>query len=51
VLNGIWSTPPPAEDVIGGVSAIIWALTLLPLLKYVSVLVDEVLHVLLTAVG
>ena len=27
---------PSEEDVIGGVSAIVWALTLLPLLKYVS---------------
>ena len=44
VLNGIWTTTPPAEDVIGGISAIIWSLTLLPLLKYVSVLADEVLH-------
>ncbi|KAK2467233.1 hypothetical protein APHAL10511_000782 [Amanita phalloides] len=37
-LNGIWpgSGPTPShEDVIGGISAIIWALTLLPLLKYV----------------
>ncbi|PSR72214.1 hypothetical protein PHLCEN_2v11921 [Hermanssonia centrifuga] len=37
-LNGIWpasSAVPPEEDVIGGLSAIIWALTLLPLLKYV----------------
>src|SRR5258706_5412510 len=45
VLNGIWQTTPSAEDVVGGISAIIWALTLLPLLKYVSVLADEVLHV------
>ena len=44
VLNGIWSSPPAAEDVIGGISAIIWAITLLPLLKYVSALADEVLH-------
>ena len=38
VLNGIWpaSGPvPPEEDIIGGLSAIIWSLTLLPLLKYV----------------
>lgn len=37
-LNGLWPTTgpvPPTEDVIGGLSAIIWALTLLPLLKYV----------------
>ena len=48
VLNGIWSTAPPAEDVIGGISAIIWALTLLPLLKYVSVLASDILHLGLT---
>jgi len=39
-LNGIWPANgplPPAEDVIGGVSAIIWAITLLPLIKYASV--------------
>jgi len=38
VLNGIWPAAGPVpskEDVIGGVSAIIWSLTLLPLLKYV----------------
>lgn len=37
VLNGIWgtTTAPSEEDVIGGISAIIWSLTLLPLLKYV----------------
>ncbi|EJU00469.1 potassium transporter [Dacryopinax primogenitus] len=38
VLNGIWPSSgdvPSEEDVIGGVSAIIWSLTLLPLLKYV----------------
>ncbi|KAH8091723.1 potassium transporter [Cristinia sonorae] len=38
VLNGIWPAAgevPPAEDVVGGISAIIWALTFLPLLKYV----------------
>ncbi|KJA24112.1 hypothetical protein HYPSUDRAFT_39258 [Hypholoma sublateritium FD-334 SS-4] len=37
VLNGIWpsSGPVPSkEDIIGGVSAIIWSLTLLPLIKY-----------------
>ncbi|KIY45499.1 potassium transporter [Fistulina hepatica ATCC 64428] len=37
VLNGIWpaSGPVPSkEDVIGGISAIIWSLTLLPLVKY-----------------
>ncbi|CAK5270446.1 unnamed protein product [Mycena citricolor] len=40
VLNGIWpaagSVPAP-EDVVGGISAIIWALTLLPLIKYVFI--------------
>lgn len=39
-FNGIWPANgplPPAEDVIGGVSAIIWAITLLPLIKYASV--------------
>ncbi|RXK34903.1 hypothetical protein M231_07837 [Tremella mesenterica] len=38
VLNGIWSSSgpaPPAEDVLGGISAIIWTLTILPLVKYV----------------
>ena len=45
VLNGIWPTTPSAEDVIGGISAIVWALTLLALLKYVSVLANEVLHI------
>ncbi|TRM65069.1 potassium transporter [Schizophyllum amplum] len=40
VLNGIWpasGSVPSQEDVIGGVSAIIWSLTLIPLLKYVFV--------------
>ncbi|KAJ3786207.1 potassium transporter [Lentinula aff. detonsa] len=40
VLNGIWpsSGPVPSkEDVIGGISAIIWSLTLLPSIKYVIV--------------
>ena len=39
VLNGIWPSDGPVpskEDVIGGISAIIWSLTLLPLLKYVN---------------
>ncbi|ORY35333.1 potassium transporter [Naematelia encephala] len=39
VLNGIWSSSgdaPSEEDVIGGISAIIWAITLLPLIKYVG---------------
>ncbi|KAL0581213.1 hypothetical protein V5O48_000801 [Marasmius crinis-equi] len=37
VLNGIWDPNdpvPPKEDIIGGVSAVIWAVTLLPLIKY-----------------
>ena len=41
VLNGIWPADGPVpseEDVIGGISAIIWALTILPLIKYVSIL-------------
>lgn len=40
VLNGIWPANEPApseEDVIGGTSAIIWSMTLLPLLKYVII--------------
>ncbi|TEB40003.1 potassium transporter [Coprinellus micaceus] len=40
VLNGIWpaSGPVPSkEDVIGGISAIVWALTLIPLIKYVFI--------------
>lgn len=39
VLNGIWPASgkiPSEEDVIGGLSAIVWSLTLLPLLKYVG---------------
>jgi len=39
VLTTLWSTtgpPPDKEDVIGGISAIVWAFSLLPLLKYVS---------------
>lgn len=38
VLNGIWPATGPVpseEDVIGGVSAIIWSISLLPLIKYV----------------
>ncbi|KIY46745.1 potassium transporter [Fistulina hepatica ATCC 64428] len=37
VLNGIWpasGSVPSKEDVIGGISAIVWSLTLLPLVKY-----------------
>ncbi|KAF8520592.1 potassium transporter [Hysterangium stoloniferum] len=40
VLNGIWPASGPApskDDVIGGISCIIWALTILPFLKYVFV--------------
>jgi KUP system potassium uptake protein len=40
VLNGIWPSDGPVpskEDIIGGVSAIVWSLTLLPLLKYVCI--------------
>ncbi|KAG8951578.1 hypothetical protein FRC04_005865 [Tulasnella sp. 424] len=43
VLNGIWpaSGPaPPKEDVIGGISAIIWSLTLIPLLKYIFIVLQ-----------
>ena len=39
VLNGIWPATEPApskEDVIGGISAIVWSMSLLPLLKYVG---------------
>lgn len=38
VLNGIWpgsGSVPSEEDVLGGISAIVWSLTLLPLVKYV----------------
>ncbi|KAF8918970.1 potassium transporter [Mucidula mucida] len=40
VLNGIWpasAAAPSQEDVIGGVSAIVWAISLLPLIKYVFI--------------
>ena len=40
VLNGIWPADgpaPPKEDVVGAISAIVWAMTLMPFLKYVSV--------------
>jgi K+ potassium transporter integral membrane domain len=39
VLNGIWPSSgplPSKDDVIGGLSAIIWSLTILPLIKYAS---------------
>ncbi|KAJ7451614.1 potassium transporter [Mycena latifolia] len=40
VLNGIWPASgdvPPKEDIIGGISATIWSLTLIPLIKYVFI--------------
>lgn len=40
-LNGIWPADGPVpseEDIIGGISVIVWALTLLPLLKYVNLI-------------
>ncbi|EIN06328.1 potassium transporter [Punctularia strigosozonata HHB-11173 SS5] len=40
VLNGIWASDGPVpskEDVIGSISAILWSLTLLPLVKYVFI--------------
>jgi KUP system potassium uptake protein len=40
VLNGIWPADGPApskEDAIGAISAIVWSMTFLPLLKYVSI--------------
>ncbi|KAG8950975.1 hypothetical protein FRC00_007465, partial [Tulasnella sp. 408] len=43
VLNGIWPASGPApskEDVIGGVSAIIWSLTLVPLIKYIIIVLQ-----------
>ncbi|KAG8998097.1 hypothetical protein FRB90_012378 [Tulasnella sp. 427] len=43
VLNGIWPSSGPApskEDVIGGVSAIVWSLTLVPLLKYIIIVLQ-----------
>ena len=50
-LNGIWPPDKPApseEDVIGGVSAIIWAIIILPLFKYVCIvpLVDHLLSLI-----
>ena len=44
MLNGIWSSAgdaPSEEDIVGGISAIVWSLTLLPLLKYVRVAVEK----------
>jgi KUP system potassium uptake protein len=38
VLNGLWPASgdvPSEENIIGGISAIIWFLTILPLIKYV----------------
>ncbi|KJA24114.1 hypothetical protein HYPSUDRAFT_39261 [Hypholoma sublateritium FD-334 SS-4] len=43
VLNGIWpsSGPVPSkEDIIGGISAIIWSITLLPLIKYAFIVLS-----------
>ncbi|KAG8949506.1 hypothetical protein FRC00_008099, partial [Tulasnella sp. 408] len=43
VLNGIWPASGPApskEDVIGGVSAIVWSLTLVPLIKYIIIVLQ-----------
>jgi len=40
-LNGIWPSHhpvPPPQDVIGGLSAIFWALTIIPLIKYVRII-------------
>ncbi|KAG6828165.1 hypothetical protein H0H92_008933 [Tricholoma furcatifolium] len=40
VLNGLWPATgpvPPEEDIIGGISAIVWSLLLLPLVKYVFI--------------
>ncbi|EIM80921.1 potassium transporter [Stereum hirsutum FP-91666 SS1] len=39
-MNGLWPATgpvPSAEDVVGGISAIVWALTIIPLVKYVFV--------------
>ncbi len=42
VLNGIFgtTTAPSAEDTIGAVSAIVWALTLVPLIKYCLIVLN-----------
>lgn len=42
VLNGIFgtTTAPSAEDIIGAVSAIVWALTLVPLIKYCLIVLN-----------
>jgi len=40
VLNGIWPVDGPVpseEDVIGGISAIFWSMTFIPLCKYVFI--------------
>ncbi|KAJ7797662.1 potassium transporter [Mycena olivaceomarginata] len=40
VLNGIWPASgdaPSRDDVVGGISCIIWSITLLPLVKYVLI--------------
>jgi KUP system potassium uptake protein len=40
VLNGLWPASgdvPSEENIIGGISAIIWFLTILPLIKYVFI--------------
>ncbi|EIM79439.1 uncharacterized protein STEHIDRAFT_163629 [Stereum hirsutum FP-91666 SS1] len=39
-MNGLWPATgpvPSAEDVVGGISAIVWALTIIPLVKYVFI--------------
>lgn len=49
-LNGIWPSGgdvPSDEDVIGGLSAIIWAITLLPLIKYVCLFLARFYHPML----
>ncbi|KAG8886271.1 hypothetical protein FRB98_001368 [Tulasnella sp. 332] len=43
VLNGIWPSSGPApseEDIIGGISAIVWSLTLVPLIKYALIVLQ-----------
>lgn len=44
VLNGIWPASgdaPSRDDVVGGISCIIWSITLLPLVKYVRSIVSR----------